>query len=112
IIIRENSIDLKAAKFFKQSKSRSLTQYNKNSIVTNEIGESNEVVIGKLDIDPKYENFVIKAYVDKAVFGTALKINASEYKPTEIVEIVFELHYILLNEKDNKKLSLPRITIL
>lgn len=112
MIIRGNSIDLKSAKFFKQTKSRSLTQYNENTVVTNEIGESNEVVIGKMEIDPKYEDWIIKDYLDRVVFGTALKINVGEYKPDEIVNLVFEVHYISVNENENRKQSFPRISIL
>ncbi|MBM7571390.1 DUF6119 family protein [Aquibacillus albus] len=112
IIIRENSIDIKSAKFFKQTKNKSLTQYNKNSFVTNEIGESNEMVIGKIDIDDKYQNWVISDYLDRAVFGTPLKINASNYDPSEIIEIVFEVHFISIYESHNRKHSFPRISIL
>jgi hypothetical protein len=39
IIHDETSIEVKSAKFFKQSKHKSLTQYNTNSYVTSEIGD-------------------------------------------------------------------------
>src|SRR5699024_6203177 len=46
-IIKEDAISLKSVKFYKQTKSRSLTQYH-STFAVNEVGESNELVIGKL----------------------------------------------------------------
>ncbi|TDL88915.1 hypothetical protein E2R55_17300 [Vibrio vulnificus] len=110
IIHDENSIDVKSAKFFKQSKNKSLTQYNTNSYVTSEIGESHELLVSKIDITEKYSNFILHSYEDKMKFGSAVKFEVSSYSPEDIINIVHELHYISLNEE--KSGSLPRMNFL
>eukprot|EP00130_Batrachochytrium_dendrobatidis_P008278 XP_006683153.1 hypothetical protein BATDEDRAFT_28718 [Batrachochytrium dendrobatidis JAM81] len=110
IIHDENSIEVKSAKFFKQSKNKSLTQYNTNSYVTSEIGESHELLVSKIDIDEKYSSFNLYSYEDKMKFGMAVKIEASSYSPIDIINIIHELHYISLNEE--KSGNLPRMNFL
>lgn len=107
IIHDENTIDVKSAKFFQQSKSKSLTQYNRNSYVTTEIGESNELLISGVKIPDKYEEFLLHSYSGKMKFGSAVKIETREFKPKEIIELVYELHYIYSNEE--KSGTLPRM---
>ncbi|MCA0966264.1 DUF6119 family protein [Priestia flexa] len=110
IIHDENSIEVKSAKFFKQSKNKSLTQYNTNSYVTSEIGESHELLVSKINIAEKYSNFNLYSYEDKMKFGSAVKIEASSYGPVDIINIIHELHYISLNEE--KSGTLPRMNFL
>ncbi|WP_340018503.1 DUF6119 family protein [Paenibacillus sp. FSL H3-0457] len=107
IIHDSEKIDVKSAKFFKQSKNKSLTQYNRNSYVTTEIGESHEMLISKIVFPPKYSQFVLSKYEEGLKFGSTVKINVRTYKPQEIIEIVAELHYLLNNE--DKTGSLPRM---
>ncbi|MGM0860674.1 MAG: DUF6119 family protein [Bacillota bacterium] len=107
IIHDETSIDVKSAKFFKQSKNKSLTQYNTNSYVTSEIGESHELLVSKINVDDKYSRFLLYSYEDRMRFGSAVKLEISEYTPKDIIDIVHELHYIYLNEE--KSGSLPRM---
>lgn len=108
-IINREAITLKSVKFYKQTKSRSLTQYH-STFAVSEVGESNELVIGKLNIAEKLKNFVLKKYTDDAVFGTAVKINVKDYNPKEILELVFELH-LILNEMESVT-SFPRLKLL
>ncbi|EOO12792.1 DUF6119 family protein [Bacillus cereus] len=110
IIYNEKSIEVKSAKFFKQSKSKSLTQYNVNSYVTPEIGESNELLVSKINIDKKYSEFLLSKYEDKMNFSSSVKISVNSYKPQNIIDIIHELHYIYKNEK--KSGTLPRMTFL
>lgn len=110
IIHDENSIDVKSAKFFQQAKNKSLTQYNKNSYVTTEIGESHELLISKIRVHEKYQGFLLNAYAGRIKFGSAVKIETSEYNPREVIDIVFELHFIYLNEE--KSGTLPRMNLL
>lgn len=110
IIHDETSIEVKSAKFFKQSKNKSLTQYNTNSYVTSEIGESHELLVSKINIDDKYSGFLLYSYEDKMRFGSAVKLEISDYTPSDIIDIVHELHYIYLNEE--KSGSLPRMNFL
>lgn len=110
IIHDETSIDVKSAKFFKQSKNKSLTQYNTNSYVTSEIGESHELLVSKINMDDKYSRFLLYSYEDRMRFGSAVKLEISEYTPKDIIDIVHELHYIYLNEE--KSGSLPRMNFL
>jgi uncharacterized protein (TIGR04141 family) len=110
IIHDETSIDVKSAKFFKQSKNKSLTQYNTNSFVTSEIGESHELLVSKINMNDKYSNFLLYTYEDKMKFGSAVKFEISAYIPGDIIDIVHELHYISLNEE--KSGSLPRMNFL
>lgn len=110
IIHDETSIEVKSAKFFKQSKNKSLTQYNTNSYVTTEIGESHELLVSKINMNGKYSNFLLFTYEDKMKFGSAVKLEINAYTPGEIINIVHELHYISLNEE--KSGSLPRMNFL
>jgi uncharacterized protein (TIGR04141 family) len=110
IIHDETSIEVKSAKFFKQSKNKSLTQYNTNSYVTSEIGESHELLVSKINMDNKFSNFLLYSYEDKMRFGSAVKLEISDYTPKDIIDIVHELHYIFLNEE--KSGSLPRMNFL
>ncbi|WP_246302520.1 hypothetical protein [Paenibacillus plantarum] len=80
VIHDEDSIEVKAAKFFKQSKNKSLTQYNRNSFVTSEIGESHEFLISNITLDAKYSNFLLYKYDDKMKFGSSVKFEASAYQ--------------------------------
>lgn len=105
-IIKENAITLKAVKFFQQTKNRSLTQYH-STFAVNEVGESNELVIGKLEISPELNEFKIKDYTDEAVFGTAVKLNVNEYNQKEILELVSELHIIFYEMKN--LVNFPRL---
>ncbi|MDA2631658.1 TIGR04141 family sporadically distributed protein [Bacillus cereus] len=107
IIHDENSIDIKSVKFLKQSKNKSLTQYNTNSYVTSEIGESHELLVSKIDIAEKYSNFLLYSYEEKMKFGAAVKIESSTYMPEDVINIIHELHYIALNGE--KSGSLPRM---
>lgn len=110
IIHDETSIEVKSAKFLKQSKNKSLTQYNTNSYVTSEIGESHELLVSKINIDDKYSSFLLHSYEDRMRFGSAVKLEISEYTPKDVIDIVHELHYIYLNEE--KSGSLPRMNFL
>jgi len=110
IIHDESSIEVKSAKFFKQTKNKSLTQYNVNSFVTSEIGESHELLVSKIRLKEKYSEFLLYKYADKMKFGSAVKLNVNSYKPTEILDIVHELDYLLHNEE--KSGSLPRMNFL
>ncbi|MCS1384820.1 TIGR04141 family sporadically distributed protein [Lysinibacillus sphaericus] len=110
IIHDENSIEVKSAKFFKQSKNKSLTQYNTNSYVTSEIGESHELLISKINIADKYSSFNLYSYEEKMKFGSAVRIEANSYTPFDIINIIHELHYISLNEE--KSGTLPRMNFL
>jgi uncharacterized protein (TIGR04141 family) len=110
IIHDETSIEVKSAKFFKQSKNKSLTQYNPNSYVTSEIGESHELLVSRINLDDKYSKFLLYAYEEKMKFGSAVKININDYKPEDVIDIVHELHYIYMNEE--KSGSLPRMNFL
>ena len=110
IIYDEDSIEVKSAKYFKQSKNKSLTQYNTNSYVSSEIGESHELLISKIKMKKEYSEFLLYSYEDKMKFGSSVKIDGNSYKPENIIKIVHELHYIYLNEK--KSGSLPRMNFL
>lgn|GEM_PF-3473052 len=110
IIHDESSIEIKAAKFFKQTKNKSLTQYNVNSFVTSEIGESHELLVSKISLKDKYSELLLHEYEDKMKFGSAVKLNVNDYKPNDILDIVHELNYLLLNEE--KSGSLPRMNFL
>ncbi|MFS0820409.1 DUF6119 family protein [Bacillus sp. 1P02SD] len=110
IIHDESSIEIKSAKFFKQTKNKSLTQYNVNSFVTSEIGESHELLVSKISLKEKYSEFLLHEYEDKMKFGSAVKLNVNDYNPNDILDIVHELHFLLLNEE--KSGSLPRMNFL
>ncbi|PFS62754.1 hypothetical protein COK41_14815 [Bacillus cereus] len=110
IIHDEKSIEVKSAKFFKQSKNKSLTQYNVNSYVTPEIGESNELLVSKISIDKKYSKFLLHTYKDKMSFSSSVKISVNSFKPENIIDIIHELHYLYKNEK--KSGTLPRMNFL
>ena len=110
IIHDESSIEVKSAKFFKQTKNKSLTQYNVNSFVTSEIGESHELLVSKIRLKGKYSDFLLYKYIEKMKFGSAVKLNVNSYKPNEILDIVHELDYLLQNEE--KSGSLPRMNFL
>lgn len=112
MILIENTIQVKAAKYFKQSKNKSLTQYNRSSFVSSEIGESDEFIIGKINLDRKYINYYLMNYSERVKFGTAIKINVGEYSPSQLIEIVFELYCIYRNEFNNRRVNLPRIMFL
>jgi len=112
MLLDEYTIEVKSAKYFKQSKNKSLTQYNRKSIITSEIGESHELVIGKLEVDSKYDDYLVFSYDKKVRFGSAVKIEVGEYKPIDFINIVMEFHVIYQQEYNNRKLSLPRITFL
>lgn len=110
-IIKEDAILLKSAKFYKQTKSRSLTQYN-SSFVSSEVGESNELIIGKLEIDESLDEWKLKEYTENAVFGIAVKVSADEYKPKEVLELVYELHLIYNFDILDRETSFPRLKVL
>lgn len=110
IIHDDSSIDVKSSKFLKQSKNKSLTQYNRNSFVMNEIGESHELLISKIIMDKKFSKFLLYEYENKMKFGVSVKLEITNYKATEIFDIVHELHWILKNEKKSGRL--PRMNIL
>lgn len=109
-IYDENMIDTKSSKYFTQSKNKALTQYNANSYVTSEIGESNELLISKIKIKPKYARFLLYTYKDKLKFGSSIKIDANSYNPRDVINIVIELHSIYKSSDD--KNNLPRVYFL
>lgn len=110
IIHDPESIEVKSAKFFRKSKSKSLTQYNVNSFVTHEIGESHELLVSKITLHEKYSDFLLYKYSEKMRFGSAVKINVNDYKPEDIIDIVHELNYLFLNEERTG--SLPRMHLI
>jgi len=110
IIHDEESVEVKSARFFKKAKSRSLTQYNASSFVTNEIGESHELLVSKINLKDEYSNFLLYEYSEKMKFGSAVKIVVDNYQPKEILDIVLELNYLLNNEE--KSGSLPRMQLI
>ncbi|MDQ1234829.1 uncharacterized protein (TIGR04141 family) [Paenibacillus sp. SORGH_AS306] len=110
IIHDDASIDVKSSKFFKQSKNKSLTQYNSNSFVMTEIGESHELLISKIIMNKKFSKFLLYKYENKMKFGVSVKLEINNYNPPEIFDIVHELQWILKNEK--KSGQLPRMNIL
>lgn len=110
IIHDEESVEVKASKFFKQTKSKSLTQYNSNSIVVSEIGESHEFLISKVNMNDKYKDFHLYNYDKKIKFSNSIKVESDSYQPLQIIKIVHELHYIYENE--DKSGNLPRMIII
>lgn len=110
IIHDDENVEVKSSKFFKQTKSKSLTQYNSNSFVVNEIGESHEFLVSKISIKEKYKHFLLYKYEKNMKFSNAIKIESSSYEPFQIIKIVHELHYIYENE--DKLGNLPRMLIL
>ncbi|RQW19093.1 hypothetical protein EH196_19330 [Bacillus sp. C1-1] len=110
IIHDEKTIDVKSAKYLKQSKSKSLTQYNNNAYVNKEIGESHELIISGIVIDEKYKKFTLYRYSEKMKFSNAVKFSAERYKPKEIIRIVHELSSLLIIGEKNS--SLPRMHFL
>lgn len=109
IIHDDESIEIKSAKYFNRSKNRSLTQYNVNSFVTTEIGESHEL-FSKIKLKAIYSEFLLFNYDEKMKFGSAVRIDVKSYSPSEIINIVYELHYLLFNEE--KSGNLPRMNFL
>lgn len=107
IIHDPESIEVKAARYFKKSKSKALTQYNVNSFVTNEIGESHELLVSKITLNEKYSYFLLFQYAEKMKFGSAVKINVNDYKPEEVIDVLHELNYLLIHEERSG--SLPRM---
>lgn len=110
-IIKVDEIALKSVKFYKQTKTRSLTQYN-HTFASNEVGESNEVVIGKLEIISELNDWLLKDYTDNAVFATPIKINAEEYDPLDVLELVFEFHILYNSDIIERKTSFPRLKVI
>jgi uncharacterized protein (TIGR04141 family) len=110
IIHDGSSVEIKSAKYFNKAKNKSLTQYNTNAFVTSEVGESHELLVSKIRLSEKYKDFLLYKYKEKMKFGTAVKLNVSPYKPTEILDIVHELHFLSLNEE--KSGNLPRMNFL
>lgn len=110
IFLDESQINIKSAKYFKKSKNKSLTQYNDESYVTSEIGESDEFVVGKCTFNTKYENFKLYKYKDLMKFGHSVKLTVGEFAPSEIVQIICEIEYIKNNTTPEEKLcNLPRL---
>src|SRR5699024_2083572 len=107
-IIKENSISLKSVKIYKQTKSRSLTQYY-GTFAPSEVGESNELLIGKLDITPELDDWLLKEYTDDAVFSTSVKVSSKEFKPVEILKLVYEFHQVYHSKLIKKKTHFPRL---
>ena len=110
--LSEERISIKAAKFFKKSKNKSLTQYRKSTYVTSEIAESDDFVIGNLNLKNKYSLFNIFRHKDNFKFGTAVKFNVGEYTPQDILTIVAEINKIYTDEQDNRQCNLPRLMII
>lgn len=110
IIHDKEAVEVKSSKFFKQTKNKSLTQYNTNSYVTSEIGESNELIISKIQLADKYSAFHLFSYNKRIKFGTAIKIEVDDYVPNNILSIVHELSYLLFHEE--KSGNLPRMVFL
>ncbi|MFB7159100.1 hypothetical protein [Lysinibacillus sp. NPDC056232] len=110
IIHDEESVEVKGSKFFKQTKSKSLTQYNSNSIVVSEIGESHEFLISKIKMKEKYKHFHLFSYEKKIKFSNSVKVESDSYQPLQIIKIVHELHYIYENE--DRLGNLPRMIII
>ncbi|AIY04508.1 hypothetical protein Plano_0543 [Planococcus sp. PAMC 21323] len=104
------TVEVKSSKFFKQTKSKSLTQYNANSYVTSEIGESNELLISKIKLAEKYSGFHLYSYRKKAKFGTAIKIEVDSYIPSVMIDVVHEISYLFSHE--DKSGDLPRMIFL
>lgn len=109
--LSEEGIIIKSAKFFMNSKNKSLTSYRKFTHATFEVGESNEFVVGNLNLNSKYLLFNIYKHSDRIKFGSAIKFRASGYKPRDILAIVAELNKIYTDEKENRQYSLPRFII-
>ncbi|VXA93984.1 conserved hypothetical protein [Exiguobacterium sp. 8H] len=93
-----NSIEVKSARFLNQSKSRALTQYHADSFVSSEVGESHELVVSKIKLKEKYSRFLLSKYSDNMKFGTSVRLSVNSYEPTEILDIIHELDYLLRNE--------------
>lgn len=110
IIHDKEAVEVKSSKFFKQTKNKSLTQYNTNSYVTSEIGESNELIISKIQLADKYSAFYLYSYNKKIKFGTAIKIEVDDYVPNTVLSVVHELSYLLFHEE--KSGNLPRMVFL
>ena len=112
ICLDEEKIDVKSAKYFTQSKNRSLTQYQRRSYVTSEVGESDDFVIGRPVFKEKYNKFLVYSYDDKIKFSNSIKINATNYGPVDFIKIAIELYRIYENEKtlDYKLCNLPRLS--
>ncbi|WP_273323379.1 DUF6119 family protein [Vallitalea guaymasensis] len=107
--LSEERITVKSAKFFKKSKNKSLTQYRKSTYVTSEIGESDDFVIGNLNLESKYSQFSIFRHKESFKFGAAVKFGVGDYTPQDILTIVAELNKIYTDEQDNRQCSLPRL---
>ncbi len=107
VIHDQETIEVKAARFFKQSKNKSLTQYNTNSYVSTEIGESHELIISKINIDSKYSSFKLSDYEEKMKFGSAVKFEAGSFSVEDILDVVSELNVLYLHEE--RAGSLPRM---
>lgn len=108
-IINPDEITMKSVKFYKQTKNRSITQYY-GTFAINEVGESNELLVGKLEIDWSFNDWVLRNYSEDAVFGTSVKISAKKFRPKEIFELIFELDLIL--EYFDKKYNFPRLNLI
>ncbi|WP_215142156.1 DUF6119 family protein [Exiguobacterium qingdaonense] len=94
----DNSVEVKSARFLNQSKSRALTQYHADAFVSSEVGESHELVVSKIKLKDKYSKFLLFKYSDNMKFGTSVRLSVNSYEPTEILDIIHELDYLLRNE--------------
>ncbi len=108
-VLTDNSIDVKSAKYFKISKTRALTQYSKSTYPTVEVGESDELVIGRVDIDKRYKKLKITQTFKDMKFGSSLKVAKNNVTGDDIVELICEIHK--LSDELQPQVSLPRIKL-
>lgn len=119
-IIDENNIVLKSAKFFKFMKSRSLTQYRGSNKTIPEIGESDDLIRGLIDVPTPYKRTSLNRTHTYFSFGSAIRFpihkpsntNPVRLNPEKILDMVAEIDYLAQGDRLPIRTSFPRLNFI
>lgn len=106
-IFKKDSVEGKSSKFFNNKKSRTITQYYSDVSVMMDVGESHELLTAKVKLSDKFIDFKLYDYRKLITFNESIKFKSSDFSPTEIINIVQEMHYIRSFEEEG--FNFPRV---
>lgn len=101
-IIDASNIQVKNSSFINNKKNREYTQFKNNGFLLSKIGESNNQIIGDIQID--IPSFKLNKYKNAIKFSSSIKISNANLSNTDLIELVGELHFI-------EKLLKPRVPL-
>lgn len=106
-IFKKDSVEGKYSKYFNNKKSRTITQYYSDVSVMMDVGESHELLTAKVKLSDEFINFKLYEYNKLITFNESIKFKSSDFSPTEIINIIQEMHYIRSFKKEG--FDFPRV---